>query len=116
MYVKQVSSKCLKNVITFFRMCRLIPPIHGRLSLVSINACIKSCLNHAGHDALCFKDYLIACGVSCDHICLLVDDGDEGGALHPTRKGILDALHDLRDNSKIKHGDMVEPSQLEKVT
>jgi hypothetical protein len=75
--------------------------------IIGINAYVESPLNHAGHDALCFKDYLLACGVSRDHICLLMDDVDEDGALRPTRNGILDALHDLRDNSKIKHGDTI---------
>ena len=73
--------------------------------IIGINYTGDTHLISAANDARFFCHHLEQRGVRNDHICLLVDD--EKRDQLPTRDGILNALHDLRDNDDIHPGDAI---------
>jgi len=75
--------------------------------IIGVDKYEDSPLNNAVHDSLCFKDYLALRKVDPNHISLLLNDGGEYGAQPATRQGILEALHNLRDNEEINDGDTI---------
>jgi Caspase domain len=64
-------------------------------------------LTSAAKDARFFCAILKAYGVERDHIHLLVDDDNGKVDQLPTREGILNTLHDLRENDNIRHDDTI---------
>jgi hypothetical protein len=80
-------------------------PSHTWAVVIGTNDYKESPLEHALQDALNFWDYFSDHGVSCGHVHLLLDNGNGEDIQPVTRRSILDALHDLRNNSAIKPGD-----------
>ena len=57
---------------------------YTRTVIIGINTYIEKPLSYTVHYVLCFKDYLITCAVSYNHICLLTDAVNNGSAFHST--------------------------------
>jgi hypothetical protein len=71
---------------------------HTWAIIVGINDYKGDPLERASQDAIAFSHYLKKCGVMDNHVCLLLNNG-------ATRRGIMDALYGLLDDSAVKHGD-----------